>query len=110
MSLARSELTFVAAIGCTWCDAMCDHDLGLASPPKYDLCGSGEGRRAEMFARSLLTGLRDEDGDEDGDDEDEDEDGDEEVMKLDAEGSREQPAMQNFEWLEIWRDPIVGRI
>ena len=52
-----------------------------------------------MLARTLLTGLRE--------DEEDDED---EVLKLDAEDASRQPELLNIELLDVWGVPIVGRI
>jgi hypothetical protein len=62
------------------------------------LCRSGEARRAEMFARTLLTGLRDDVDDED------------EVVKLNAEDARRQPELLYSDSSSVWWEPVLGRI
>ena len=65
------------------------------------LCGSGEVRRAEMFARTLLTGLRDED---------EEDDDDEGAVKLNAEDARRLSGLLESALSYVWRGPVVVRI
>jgi hypothetical protein len=64
------------------------------------LWGSGEVRRPEMFARTLLTGLRDE----------EEVDDDEGAVKLNAEDVRRPSELLDSELSYVWRGPVVVRI
>lgn len=61
------------------------------------LCSAEDVRRAEMFARTLFTGLRDEEDVED-------------VVKLDSEDARTLPGLLDTELSYVWRGPVVVRI
>jgi hypothetical protein len=99
MSSARPETPRSAVVGCIGSGTIRDCDLVLASLLlEWKLCGSGEVRRAEIFARTLLTGLR------------EDEDDEDEAVKLDGEDARRLSELLDIELSYTWRKPMVGRI
>jgi hypothetical protein len=99
MSSHQPEPALATVVGCIGSTTMRNDDMFRALLLlERGLCRSREARRAEMFARTLLTGLRD-----DGDDEDE-------VVKLDAEEARRQPELLDSDSSSVWRERVVGRM
>jgi hypothetical protein len=86
-------------VGCIGVEIMRDADLVFAwLVLGRVLCSAEEVRRAEMFARTLFTGLRDE------------EDVVEEVVKLDSEDARTLSGFLDTELSYAWRGLVVVRI